>query len=274
MIGMLIALLQRKPLFVRHCGTWGNRTTLADKFLAWLLPRIAGGRNVVLATGGGDHPPEPGNPSIRWIFSTSIGADEMASMPHAEAWQLGTPLRLITVGRLTRGKNARAIVEALPAIRAAHPQVHLDILGEGEEMIFLQKRIAELGLKSRVTLHGNVTHEQVIDRLAKAHLFVFPTQVKEGFPKALLEALAVGLPAVASSVSVIPHLIRGCGMVLEATGPQDIARAVLKLADRPAEWPAMGRRARQVASEYTLERWRDEIGGHLKAAWGPLRDAV
>ena len=58
-IGLLVALAQRKPLFVRHCGTWGNRTTLADRFLDWLLPRIAGGRNVVMATGGGDAPPCP-----------------------------------------------------------------------------------------------------------------------------------------------------------------------------------------------------------------------
>jgi hypothetical protein len=69
-LGLLIAWMQRKPLFVRHCGTWGHRGTAAERFLAWLLPRIAGGRTVVMATGGSDSPPEPRNQAITWIFST------------------------------------------------------------------------------------------------------------------------------------------------------------------------------------------------------------
>ncbi len=273
-VALLTALAYRKPLFIRHCGTWGNRTTLADKFLDWLLPRIAGGRNVVLATGGGDRPPEPGNPNVHWIFSTSIPKAEMDRMPLAETWQPGVPLRLITVGRLTQGKNARAIVEALPAIRQGHPDVHLDILGDGEEKPYLEKRIAALGLDGAVCLHGNVSHEKVLALLSGAHLFIFPTRVKEGFPKALLEAMAVGLPVISADVSVIPHLIRDCGWVLDDTGPEAIARAVLDLAERPAAWEAMAHNARRMASQYTLEDWRDQIKAHLEAAWGPLKGTV
>ena len=57
LIGTILALTQRKRLFVRHCGTWGVPVTLTDRYLQWLLQHIARGRNVVMATGGGEQPP-------------------------------------------------------------------------------------------------------------------------------------------------------------------------------------------------------------------------
>ena len=112
-IGILIALAQGKRLFVRHCGTWGNRTTMADRFLHRLLERIAGGQRVVMATGGGSAPPSTGNPAIRWIGSTTLTEAELAGIPEPASWRPGEILRLVTVGRLTPGKNTAATIQAL-----------------------------------------------------------------------------------------------------------------------------------------------------------------
>ena len=72
LIGLLISFFYNKPTFIRYCGTWGNKTTLADQFLYWLLPKIAKDKNIVMATGGDTKPPEKNNKNIKWIFSTSI----------------------------------------------------------------------------------------------------------------------------------------------------------------------------------------------------------
>lgn len=275
LIGILLALAQRKPLFVRHCGTWGEPVTLTDRFLLWLLERIAGERNVVLATGGADHPPSERNPHIQWIFSTTLSQAELEALPAAQPWQPGEPLRLITVGRLSAGKNAAAIVAALPMILELHPHLHLDILGEGPARADLENQVRTLGIANLVTFHGNVSHQQVLEKLSQAHLFVFPTRVKEGFPKAVLEALACGLPVIATPVSVIPQLLKnGSGLLLEDTGPQAVAQAVLELTSDPPRLAEMGRRARQSAQGYTLEAWGQAIGEHLERAWGPLRQAA
>jgi glycosyltransferase involved in cell wall biosynthesis len=273
-LGLVLALIQRKPLFVRHCGTWGEPVTISDKILLWLLERIAGGRNVVLATGGAETPPSAKNPNIHWIFSTSLAQSELDSIPPAAPWDARSPLRLVTVGRLAPGKNMETILEALPAIRQKIPNLHLDILGEGEARSSLESQAAALGLRSAVTFHGNVSHARVLEILSQSHLFVFPTRTKEGFPKAVLEALACGLPVIATRVSVIPQLLKnGAGLLLEDTSAPAVAAAILQITSNPAGMAHMGRQSRQAARGYTLEAWGQSIGVHLEKAWGqPLRE--
>lgn len=273
-IGLLIALAQQKPLFVRHCGTWRSRSTLADRFLDWLLPRIAGGRNVVMATGGGDELPCPKNPNIQWIFSTSLSKSEWYSISQAQPWSGEGELKLITVGRLSESKNIQSIIQALPAIKKQHPEIHLDILGDGAMMPELKSLAGNLGMSEFVTFHGNVSHNKVLQSLSQAHVFVFPTQTKEGFPKAVLEAMACGLPVIATGVSVLPRLISSeNGIVLSQTDHESVAEAVLEAASDPKRLAKMGSSARETSKKYTLEKWRDTIGERLEKAWGkPLRD--
>jgi glycosyltransferase involved in cell wall biosynthesis len=272
-IGLVLAYLNKKPLFVRHCGTWGYDDTLAAKFLDWLLPRIAGGRVVVMATGGGEAPPEPSNPSIEWIFSTSLYEHELAGLAQADPWQPGETLDLISVGRLSRAKNVHATIAALLAIKRAYPDVRLHVLGEGAYRPTLEAEVQRLGLGETVIFHGNVPHDEVLQRLSTADIFVFPTQTAEGFPKALLEAMASGLPCIAAPVSVIPYLLRdGTGIVLENTAPQAITTAVLDLIRDPDTMAAMGRKAREESLRYSLENWRELIRKRLEKAWRqPLR---
>jgi len=271
-VGLIVALLQHKPLFVRHCGTWGEPVTLSDRLLLWLLQRIAGGQNVVMATGGGEAPPSEKNPHIRWIFSTTLTQRELDSLPRAKPWQPGKPLRMVTVGRLSQGKNTAAAIKAMPNILKKIEHVSLDVVGEGVSQGDLEKLARELGLSDRVYFHGNLPHEQVLETLSHSHLFLFPTRVKEGFPKALLEAMACGLPCIATRVSVTPHLLgNGCGVLVDDPSQDNVAQAVLAMIDEPKNMEQMGNKARHKAVEYSLEGWRDQIGERLGAAWGPLK---
>ncbi len=268
-LGLLLALARRKPLLVRHCGTWGNRTTLADRFLAWLLPRIAGGRNIVFATGGGTALPEPPFPAVQWIFSTSLGLEEMNHIPLPSPWQPERPLRLVTVGRLSHGKNTRACLSALSIIRRHHPRAHLEIVGAGPCQAELESMARDLDLREAVTFHGNLSHEGVLEALGRSHIFLFPTRTAEGFPKAALEALACGLPIVAPPVSVLRQLLEeGCGERLETPEGEQVAAAVLSLTANPQRLARMAVQAQQIAHRYTLEGWRDLIGDSIFAAWG------
>ncbi|MCH9647227.1 MAG: glycosyltransferase [Deltaproteobacteria bacterium] len=273
-LGLLLALIRKKPLLVRHCGTWGNRTTLADRFLAWLLPRIAGGRNVVLATGGDAAPPEPRYPAVQWIFSTSLSRKEMNEIPISSPWQPGRPLRLVTVGRLSRGKNTRACLSALSLIRNHYPEAHLEVVGAGPCRAELESMAKDLDLLDAVTFHGNLSHPGVLDALCRSHIFLFPTRTAEGFPKAALEALACGLPVVAPPVSVLRLLLEeGCGALLEAPEGKQVANAVLSLTADPERLGRISSQARKTAQRYTLEGWQDLIGESLFAAWKWRRKA-
>jgi glycosyltransferase involved in cell wall biosynthesis len=106
--------------------------------------------------------------------------------------------------------------------------------------------------------------------LSQAHLFCYPT-ASEGFPKAVLEALASGLPVITTPVSVLPALIGSeNGVLLHEVGPAALARAVVDCLSDGERYRAMSESALRRAREYSLEKWRDTIGGMLREAWGPL----
>ncbi len=268
-VGLVITWLQRKPLLVRYCGPWGRSSTVTEKFLHWFLDRVAyGSRTIVFATGGGAVPPEPGNPHIRWIHSTTLSHAEWQQLPQAQPWRSGETLKLVTVGRLSPVKNQAAIIQALPRILQTCPAAELHIVGGGPLCEMLTKLADELGVSDNIVFHGSVGHEAVLRILSESHLFVFPS-VFEGFPKALLEAMACGLPAVATNVSVIPHLISDrCGALLDTIDSPTIANAILSLVSDDSRLEQMAHNARSESSAYTLEKWVQRYADVIHDEWG------
>lgn len=270
-IGLLVALLQRKLIFVRHCGTWGDPVTIADHILYRLLDRVAGKRIIVMATGGGKTRPSRRNQSIRWIFSTSLTECEIRERPTASPWQVDKPLRLVTVGRLTEKKNATASIRALALVKESIPDATLSIIGDGPYEEELVRIVDETGMEKSVIFHGYKSHDSVMKILSSSNIFLFPSLVKEGFPKAVLEAMACGLPVIATSISVLPTLIADrSGILLSNPTPEDLTGAILKMTASPEKMAEMGTNARQDACVYSLEAWRDLIGERLSRQWGQL----
>lgn len=271
-VGMLIALLQNKPLFVRHCGRWGIASSRFDGWLQRFLEQIASSRNVVMATGGADYPPSPRNSNISWIFSTALTAEELEQTPTAQPWLPGVPLRLVTVGSLLPGKNISALLSALAILKQDYPNLNLEIIGRGRLLNKLKQQTQELDLVGNVVFSGNLPHAEVLEHLLRSHIFVFPT-LFEGFPKALLEAMACGLPIIASPVSVIPRLLEGgAGFLLSGTDAPSIEAALVEMLSDPQRMATMRKLARQRAQKYSLERWGTEIGERLTGLWEiPLR---
>lgn len=267
-LGMLAAFFLRKPLFVRHCGNWEEQRTLAERFWRWFMERFGGGRNVMLATGGVPSPPSTRNPHVAWIFATSLTERELQSLPLKITWQRDP--KLIIVCRQEPGKGTDNLIRSLPLILESFPETTLDVVGDGSALPGLKRLASDIGVANRVVFHGKVGHQGVIDLLKQATLFCYPTQ-SEGFPKAVLEALACGLPVITTRVPVLTNLIsQGCGKLLDEKSPVAIARAVADcMADRGA-YMSMSGIASAVAREHSLERWRDIIGTLLRAQWGPL----
>lgn len=267
LIGIFFSFLQRKPLFVRHCAMWSKTGRFSRRFLIWLLERIAGGRNVVLATGGGDRLPSPSNPAINWIFATSMSEADMRAIPPKTPWQSGQVLRLVTVARQEPGKNTDRIIRALPLMAAHIPRVTLDIVGEGSALATLKELAAELNIFDRVTFHGQLDRESVMRVLSQGHVFCFPSD-SEGFPKAVHEALCWGLPVVATRVSVLPVLIgTENGILLDDITPETIAATIVSLLADNRRFAEIVQNTQKTARAYSLENWRDYIGEHLLAAW-------
>ncbi len=135
---------------------------------------------------------------------------------------------LVTVGRLTRQKGHVYLIQALPQILQAYPDAHLLLIGEGELRQPLSDLARELGVLHAVHFLG--LRADVGRLLSAADIFVFPT-LWEGMPNALLEAMASGIPAAASSIPETREILKDGenGLLFTVADARAAAAAVLRL---------------------------------------------
>lgn len=133
--------------------------------------------------------------------------EESNSLRHQLRQELGVPATsklALTVGRLDPQKGYDNLVPAIPHIIKEFPDVRFVWVGEGKQRDSLVSKLREYGVEDKVLFLGY--RSDVPRLLASADLFIFPTHY-EGHPSALLEAMAYGLPVIASDASSIPEII-------------------------------------------------------------------
>lgn len=182
----------------------------------------------------------------------------------------GSPLRLVCVGRLVPTKGPLLLLQALHQVRARGVDCSLTMVGDGTMRAALEQAIQDLGLAGSVTLTGALNHDQALDRVAAADIFILAS-FAEGIPVALMEAMAIGIPCISTFIAGIPELIRTeeCGLLVPAGSVDALRDAILRLAEDSA---LRGRIAeagrRQVLREYHLPDnlaqlariWRSRLG--------------
>jgi glycosyltransferase involved in cell wall biosynthesis len=266
-VGVAFALVQRKPLFVRHCGNWLVQRTFSEKIWRRAMEYFAGGKNVMLATGGSEEMPSRRNPNLKWIFATSLRKNEIEKNQPKRFPENGE-LKLIIVCRQEKRKGTEIVIESLPLILRQFPEASLDIVGGGSLLETFKKQALELNLENRVKFHGKVPQARVVELLKQAHLFCYPTSASEGFPKVVLEALASGLPVITTNVSVLPQLLSsGCGLILDGASAAHLSMAVAEICSDEKRYNLMSAAAIETARQYSLENWRDFIGDVLREQW-------
>ncbi len=157
---------------------------------------------------------------------------------------------LAATGELTRNKGLDYALMAMARVKSSLPNhpCHLLIMGEGEERQPLLDRIRALGLEQSVSLAGFVPDARRY--LTGADIFIMPS-LKEGLPYAIMEAMAAGLPVIATSVGGIPDLIEPGihGMLVPPRDERALAEAITTLITEPDLRHAYGSRARQRAEQ-------------------------
>jgi colanic acid/amylovoran biosynthesis glycosyltransferase len=162
------------------------------------------------------------------------------------------PLRIFACGRLNPCKGHDLLIRAVGVLIKEGRPVTLEIAGEdqdsgtGQHRRDLETTIAELGLGNTVRLLGVQSENQVREHLRRAHVFVLASRTGEAMPVVLLEAMAIGLPCIATDVGGTKELVRDSesGFVIPAGEPEAIAGALRTLTDDPAlceRFAAIGR---------------------------------
>ncbi|MEW5913773.1 MAG: glycosyltransferase [Thermodesulfobacteriota bacterium] len=181
----------------------------------------------------------------------------------------GAPL-VLSVGRLSPEKDQAGLLRACALLRERFPELRLIILGEGGERPALTALATELGLGQALALPGN--RDDVPRYLAAADVFTL-SSLSEGISVSLLEAMAAGLPVVATLVGGNPEVVQdgASGLLVPARSPEALAQALGRVLSEPELAAALGQAARErVQAHFSLRRMMQEYADiYRQLAAGP-----
>ena len=174
-------------------------------------------------------------------------------------------VRLVTLGRLSPEKGHDVLLRALAAITGRRLRIVLDIVGDGPERAALEALTAELGLGSRVRFLGQLVGDQVADAFRTANAFVLPSRA-EGFGVALIEAMATGLPVVATrSGGPEDIVLAGDGLLVPPDDPQALGEALMSVAGNLELYDT-----RRIAARAAERFAPSAVGGRLRRLYAEV----
>lgn len=181
------------------------------------------------------------------VIAAGVGAERITIIPPAVDLEALDPLppwpaavaqptagrqRVICIAAMTPEKGLDVLLDAAARLRTTHPEVEWVVLGDGPQRAELEARRHTLGLDSVVHLPGQVDHPEAV--LAHSTVMVQPSR-SEGFGSSVLDALALGVPVVASATGGLPESLESGGGILVRPGdPAALAHEVAGILDDPA----------------------------------------
>ncbi len=159
--------------------------------------------------------------------------------------------------RLIEKKGLDVALRAFARFAAAHPAARFTIAGDGPLREPLERLARELGTAERVAFAGFMDQAGLRDLYHRSHVFVHPSQItddqnQEGIPNSMLEAMATGLPVLATKHGGIPEAVcHGVtGLLVPERDVDGLAGSMARLAAATGEWEAMGRAAAADVREH------------------------
>jgi glycosyltransferase involved in cell wall biosynthesis len=188
---------------------------------------------------------------------------------------MNTPPRFLFAGRIEPKKGLDWLLRA--AARVTVP-MHLDVAGSGSEdaLARMHSLVADLGIEDRVTFHGWLDGDEVLERMRNARVIVFPSVWHEPAGLITLEAAAMGRPVIASAVGGISeYALDGFALLVPVRDLDALANAIHRLARSPHEAEAMGQRALHMArTRFSMERFLNQLHMRYEAALSSARSSV
>jgi len=171
-------------------------------------------------------------------------------------YRILTPKYILWVGTLEPRKNLPTLIKAFSELKSIHSEYTL-VLGGGPGWKYQDILNLTLSLGNRVQITGYLPQEDLIPLYAGAALFVYPS-LYEGFGMPLLEAMASGVPIVASRTSSIPEVVGEAGVLVDPLSISDVSEAIRKLLDNSSLRSSYREKGIQRAKQFTWERAAQE----------------
>jgi len=183
-------------------------------------------------------------------------------------------VRFLFVGVMTTIKGPFDLLDACARARGSlEGRARLTLVGSGPSLDEVRRRIRDLGLEAFVSAPGFVSDEDKARYLAEADAFVLPSHA-EGIPVALLEAMAAGLPVIATPVGAVRDAVdETCGVLVTPQAPDELAVALVRMVEAGAKRLEMGAQAHAiVCGRYDVSVVGEALDRLLEEAAGIRRD--
>ena len=178
--------------------------------------------------------------------------------------------RIICIGRLCANKGQIHIPPAVAQVIGEFPDLRVELIGGGEHRDLVQAGIEKYGVQDNVVLLGNVPEDRLRAGLLEARALLLPSYA-EGLPMVIMEAFAVGRPALTTRITGIPELVdASCGWLFEPGDVDAIAEALRGVLRATAEQRiAMGREARRrVEARHDVRKLASALIAAFEASAG------
>lgn len=229
-------------------------------------------------------------PELHASFTTVLNAtdtEHFSPVPQSSSERSSSEVRIVYIGRLSPEKGVHTLLEAFESVSKTHPEARLVLIGPSNLASFktvatpasaarldairdmwkgdayqamIHARLASASRPS-IELHGPMPNDQVSEVLRSADVFVFPSVWEEPFGLPVLEAMASGIPVVASDVGGIKESIedRTTGFLVPPGDPGQLAACLARLVETPALRAQMGAAGRErVLERFAWDRYVEE----------------
>ena len=199
------------------------------------------------------------------LTSTTLGASprndiNVTERSRSDVSPKKNVLKFIYVGGFTPGKQPLLSVQVVHELKKKGYEVQLDMYGDGVERTNVENYILDNTLENIVFLHGNTNREIVKKAYQEAHFLVFISK-SEGWPKVVAEAMFWGCVPITSKVSCIPYMLDyGNRGAIVNPNVDEIVLVIEDYLQDTENYKNQAENAMEWSSEYTLEKFEEEIG--------------
>ena len=258
-ISLILKWQYKIPFVVSLRGSdvpgYSDRFTMLYKFITPLVRLIWSNANAVIANSEGLKSLALLTNKKQKIGVIYNGTDIHDFRPDAQ--KKSADKFIITPGasRITKRKGLKYLIRAIDELAPKYPNLYLKIMGEGNEKENLELMVRKLGIEKNVEFLGRIPREKTTPYYQEANLFVLPS-LNEGMSNAMLEALASGLPLIATDTGGSKELVRDGenGFIVKTKDDQDLAEKIEKLINDKELCEKMGTASRKLAENMSWEK--------------------
>jgi glycosyltransferase involved in cell wall biosynthesis len=270
-VGALLTKFTTRPAFIYIAGDW--EATLQDRspqwlmrwwgrIITWAFRSLIRGKPCFVAGDALLRKFADRDGMVRSVITTALDSEHILNAaPPLQA--LDQRLSLLFVGAVGPAKGIDYLLRATATLIERGSDIHLRIIGQtADEGRTLFSQIARLRLNDCVDYAGYMGWDQLIQEYGKSNLFILPSiNGREGVPKVILEAMARGLPVIATNVGGVATLVRDGenGLLIEPQSVEAIVQAVERVVEDSELRTRIISSGLEVARQNTLDRLIDEM---------------